>query len=171
MNALRTATMAIGSLLATSGFDALAVDLRSDRATLPAGIQVTEAVTIAQLPTDVQGGSIGADSGCTQTILDTVKLDAADAIRIATMAVPGRVMAVQLDEENGFLMWEVSEWGADGRRIQLKLDAGNGRLLAAETGDDLGADDRGRACEPGRDQRHWQFWDDDDDEDRCEVHD
>ncbi len=118
------------------------------------GIVIEDVVTLEKLPSDVQTGSIKIDDANEQQMVALSKLTATQAIQLARTAVPGRVVEVQLDDENGYLIWEVTELDDQGKELQLKLDAGNGRLLAAETRGDDEADQ----------EKHskWKFWEDND---------
>lgn len=129
------------------------------------GVVVQDVVVIERLPTEVQSGSIRIRDRREQAMAGLAKVDAAEAIRIATTAFPGKVVETQLDEENGFLVWKVTELSSGGQEVQLKLDAGSGRLLAAEKGDGAGQMDRDH--DDRKDQREvehssWKFWQDDD---------
>ena len=131
------------------------------------GSVVENIVMLDQLPTEVQSGSIKVGDANEQTMADMAKLGAFDALQIATKANPGKVVELQLDEENGFLIWEVTEQTADGQELQLKLDAGNGRLLAAESGDQNG--DKSDNDHEDRDEgKHssWKFWEDHDQDEK-----
>ena len=120
-----------------------------------------------QLPGEVQQGSIKVGEANEQAMAGMARLGALDAINIATKAAPGKVTELQLDEESGYLIWEVTELGQDGQEVQLKLDAGNGRLLAAEVGDHQ--EDRGDKDHEDRGEgKHssWKFWEDNDRDER-----
>ncbi|MCK7549662.1 PepSY domain-containing protein [Marinobacter koreensis] len=122
---------------------------------------VVEGIVVDQLPTDVQSGSIKVGDANEQTMVNMAKLGAFDALQIATEANPGKVVELQLNEENDFLIWEVTQLTADGEEMQLKLDAGDGRLLAAESGDRDG--DEVASDREDRDEgKHgsWKFWED-----------
>lgn len=126
--------LTMGGALAGSAVYAFADNAKSGSQPF-AGVVVEDTVAISQLPSEVQGGSIKVGNAEEQEFAGMAKLSAMDALQIASKAAPGTVVEMQLDAENGFLMWEVTEQDAGGRELQLKLDAGNGRLLAAEVGD------------------------------------
>lgn len=153
--------LTVGSALAGSGLYAFAENAKTAGSQPFEGIVVEDVVVVDQLPTEVQSGSIAVGKANEQAMAGMAKLGAFDALQIATKANPGKVVELQLDEENGFLIWEVTELIADEQELQLKLDAGNGRLLAAETGDHNGdeADDDHEDRDEGR-HSSWKFWED-----------
>jgi uncharacterized membrane protein YkoI len=68
------------------------------------------------------------------------KIDQAAAEKAALAAVPGTVKAVELGNENGFVVWEVEVQGSDGTLKEVKVDAGNGQVLAQGAEDDEGSE-------------------------------
>ena len=70
--------------------------------------------------------------------LAKVSLD--EAIQAALQAVPGKVLKVELEDEDGYLVYGVEIAGADRQIADVKIDAGNGKLLRIdhdrEDGDD-----------------------------------
>jgi uncharacterized membrane protein YkoI len=68
------------------------------------------------------------------------KIDQAAAERAALDAVPGTVKDVELGNENGFVVWEVEVQASDGTLQEVKVDAGNGQILAQEAENDEGSE-------------------------------
>jgi uncharacterized membrane protein YkoI len=68
------------------------------------------------------------------------KRDQAAAEKAALAAVPGTVKAAELGNENGFVIWEVEVQGSDGTLKEVKVDAGNGQVLAQGAEDDEGSE-------------------------------
>lgn len=67
------------------------------------------------------------------------KISPADAEKAALAAVPGTVNgAAALENENGSVVYEVDVTDANGQSVEVKVDAGNGDVLAQETGDSEG---------------------------------
>lgn len=58
-----------------------------------------------------------------------------EAKKAALEAVPGTVGSAELGDENGSLIWEVDITKADGSSVEVKVDAGNGKVLAQEADD------------------------------------
>lgn len=73
----------------------------------------------------------------------------AEAERAALAAVPGTVASSQLGDENGSLIWEVDVTQADGSSVEVKVDAGNAKVLAQEAGDDSGQQESDEQGETG----------------------
>lgn len=121
------------------------------------GVVVTDVVVIEQMPTEVKGGSIRTETTRDSVGASSAKLSAIDAVRIANTAYPGQALEAELEDENGFLVWSVTQLSKNGKPVTLMIDAGNGRLLAAEADDDEHEDDSGHAG--------WKFWKDDDHDD------
>lgn len=68
------------------------------------------------------------------------KIDQAAAEKAALDAVPGTVKDAELGNENGFVVWEVEVSANDGTLQEVKVDAGNGQILAQEAEDDEGSE-------------------------------
>jgi uncharacterized membrane protein YkoI len=68
------------------------------------------------------------------------KIDQAAAEKAALDAVPGTVKDAELGNENGFVVWEVEVQASDGTLQEVKVDAGNGQILAQEAEDDEGSE-------------------------------
>lgn len=85
-------------------------------------------------------GAEGADDSAAEAAesaalagLATVTADEATAA--ALQAVPGTAGAAQLENENGYVVYGVEITQADGTTVDVKIDAGNGTVLAQDTGD------------------------------------
>lgn len=73
--------------------------------------------------------------------LRKAKLTASDAAEAALKAAPGTVTAVEFDEDDGRLVWEVEVKGEDGNERELEVNASSGKV-AFDDDDDDGDDDR-----------------------------
>ena len=89
-------------------------------------------------------------------------LNASDAAKAALASQPGKVTKVELDDEEGYVVYEVEIIDNNGVEHDLKVDAGNGDILKAETDNDNDADDRD---DDDRDDDHDDDADDDRDDD------
>lgn len=120
------------------------------------GLVVENIVVVDQLPDEVQSGSIALDEDgddSDRTMARLARLTSSEAARIAVRALPGKVTSTRLDDENGYLVWNVEVVSPDHQEVEFMIDAGNGRLLAAENeGDDEDEDTRW----------NWKFWEDND---------
>ncbi|WP_405219111.1 PepSY domain-containing protein [Agrococcus sp. Ld7] len=79
-----------------------------------------------------------AEEDATLRDLATVTPDEAEAAALA--AVPGTIREVDLDDEDGFVVYEVEVTAADGTVTGVLIDAGDASVLAQEAED---ADDDG----------------------------
>jgi uncharacterized membrane protein YkoI len=68
------------------------------------------------------------------------KIDQTTAEKAALAAVPGTVKDAELGNENGFVVWEVEVQGSNSTLQEVKVDAGNGQVLAQEAEDDEGSE-------------------------------
>jgi len=134
------------------------------------GVVVEDVVVVDQFPTEVQGGSVAVKNDQEAALLAQAKIASAEAARIAEKALPGKVVETKLDEENGYLVWKVGLVGDEGKVHELKIDAGNGRLLAIEAGEkgeqeaanDREDTDGDREDRDEQEHDRWKFWEDND---------
>lgn len=96
------------------------------------------------VPEDVKLGSIQVDEDASEEQLSKLaSISIRRAITIAHQTVQGKIIKAALNETEGFLVWEVEVAREAIPVTVLKIDAGDGKLLAAEQ-DEEGA--------------WWQFW-------------
>ena len=62
----------------------------------------------------------------------TAQLPLEDALKIALEQVPGEVVKVERDEENGIDVFEIKVLASNGRVREITLDARDGRVLELE---------------------------------------
>jgi uncharacterized membrane protein YkoI len=65
-----------------------------------------------------------------QNLDGLARIDRTAAERAALDAVPGEVREVELESENGFVVYEVEVAANDGTLHEVVVDAGNGKVLA-----------------------------------------
>ena len=65
----------------------------------------------------------------------------ADAAAAAVAEYSGDIVETELGNENGSVVWEFEIVGADGSTVEVKIDAGNAKVLDVETDDDDDGDD------------------------------
>lgn len=63
------------------------------------------------------------------------------ATSAALAAVPGTAGAVELDNENGYVVYSVEVTADDGSDVEVKVDAGNASVLAQEVDNDQETND------------------------------
>jgi hypothetical protein len=74
-------------------------------------------------------GSITVDEDREHTFPALAKLTIQDAIVAAQAEVPGQVLGVGLEEEDGYLVYEVEIVEGPGAITEVLVDAGNGTIL------------------------------------------
>lgn len=83
-------------------------------------------------PDEVKSSSIKLPRGIKKAQLDShAKIDRPQAEAAALAALPGQVVKARLDDENGYLVWQIDVRHAKGV-TEVAVDAGNGRVLAME---------------------------------------
>ena len=140
--------------LSAGGLAALADAPKGEPA---AGAAVKAAVPLDQLPQEVRGGSVQVKKEDVQAMIARARVTSGEAARLAVTATNGKVLATKLDDDNGYLIWEVDVLDPHGKQTELKIDAGNGRLLAAASGTEDEHEDRDEEKHSG-----WKFWEKDD---------
>jgi uncharacterized membrane protein YkoI len=157
MKAIHKTLVLITATLTASAVSALAGTAQGQPAS---GAAAKAAVPLDQLPHEVQNGSVQVKKDDEQAMAAQASVSSEEAAKRAVRATHGKVLSTRLDDENGYLIWEVEVLGPQGKEAQLKIDAGNGRLLAAKISGE------GEHGDGDRDEhRHssWKFWEDKDD--------
>jgi len=131
MKQIKTIALTFSALTVLSTGIALANNTNSHQ-----GIKVTGVVDICSLPSEAKQGSITLTDDNENSFHKLAKISASEAASIANMAYPGKTSEVELENEDGTLIWEVSQYGENGEEVELQIDAGNGYLLAAELEED-----------------------------------
>lgn len=90
-------------------------------------------------PEGPDSGSEAEESAALEGLATISEQEARD---IALEAVPGEVGDIELDNENGSVVWSVDVAAADGTDHEVVIDAGNGDILAQGV-DDEGEDGEG----------------------------
>jgi uncharacterized membrane protein YkoI len=81
---------------------------------------------------------LGSEQAEAEALRSKATVSAAEAKSAALAAVPGTAGQVELDNENGNVVYSVEITKADGSKLDLKVDAGNANVLhqEADDGDD-----------------------------------
>ena len=75
-------------------------------------------------------GSIAVKNNVTAAEKSSLaKVEQKEANAAALKAYAGKVVKSELDEEDGFLVWEVDVVGRDGAKREILIDAGNSKIL------------------------------------------
>ncbi|SHK06528.1 Peptidase propeptide and YPEB domain-containing protein [Desulfatibacillum alkenivorans DSM 16219] len=67
-----------------------------------------------------------------------VKVTGQQAISSALEAVPGKVIELELENEDGYLVYGIEVASADGSVSSVEVDAGSGKVLLVEPGNNEG---------------------------------
>jgi uncharacterized membrane protein YkoI len=121
------------------------------------GVAVKTAVPLDQLPQEVRRGSVQVKKEDAQAMIARARVTSEEAAKLAVTATKGKILATKLDDENGYLIWEVDVLDPQGKQTELMIDAGNGRLLAAASGVEHEHED-----EDGQKHSSWKFWEGED---------
>ena len=89
-------------------------------------------------------GSIAVKGTDEAGYADMAKVSLDGAVQSAIQAVPGKVLKVELEDEDGYLVYGVEIAKADRQIADVKIDAGNGKLLKIDK-DRKDADEREEA--------------------------
>ena len=92
--------------------------------------------------------------GHTETALaqmEKVSLDS--AVKTALKAVPGKVLKAELENENGYLVYGIEIARADNQMVDVKIDAGNGKVLKLEPDKKDNEDREGEDFDNGHEER------------------
>jgi uncharacterized membrane protein YkoI len=82
--------------------------------------------------------SEAAETEETRGLAELTRIDRAAAEEAALGAVPGEVREVELENENGFVVYEVEVAGQDDTLYEVILDTGNGEVLSLEVEEEEG---------------------------------
>jgi uncharacterized membrane protein YkoI len=74
-------------------------------------------------------GSIAVPDQSGPSLQELAKIDQSTAEQAALEAVPGTVKQTDLENENGYVVYDVEVAGNDGKTHDVKVDAGNGDIL------------------------------------------
>lgn len=79
-----------------------------------------------------QAGSIQVKGDDEAGFAKMAKISFDSAINAALKQVPGKVLRAELENENGYLVYGVEITKADREIVDVKVDAGNGKILKIE---------------------------------------
>ena len=136
-----TAPAAVGTTINADATDATETADPTETADSPGaadtGTDATDAgdSTYAASVTAPQG--TGNESNDNGALAHLAKITTADATKAALAAVPGTASAATLENENGNVVYSVIITTAKGA-VDVKVDAGNGKILAQDTGTEDG---------------------------------
>ncbi|MBT9568090.1 MAG: PepSY domain-containing protein [Thiobacillus sp.] len=94
-----------------------------------------------KLPDEVKSSSIKLPSGVESQVefAKHAKVTQQEAEAAALAVMPGQVVKAKLDDEDGYLVWQIDVKHAKGT-TEIAVDAGNAKVLAAEAEEDEGSE-------------------------------
>ncbi|MBX3578325.1 MAG: PepSY domain-containing protein [Rhizobiaceae bacterium] len=102
--------------------------------TLLVGIMLS-AATLAQADRGRGGHDDDDSERARQGALSGEYMPLADLMKVVKAAYPGQIVETELEERDGAVYYEIYVLQADGRVIEVKVDARTGRILKAEEDD------------------------------------
>lgn len=154
-----TRAIATGTLVAALALGGTGVAMATTgAASAPAGMTSSEQdpsyVGTIPAPNDGRTDTEGAESSESAESSDDTGAEAAESAALeglaqvtpeeataaALKAVPGTAAAAQLENENGYIVYGIAVTTADGTVIDVKIDAGDGAVLAQDAADSETAD-------------------------------
>jgi uncharacterized membrane protein YkoI len=94
--------------------------------------------TTYRLPDEVKAGSIRVMENRQEdeaSLLKLARITRQQAESAALAVQPGKVVKARLDDEEGFLVWQVDVRHGN-QATEFSVDAGNGKVIAAEAEED-----------------------------------
>jgi hypothetical protein len=99
---------------------------------LVAGFAVAGASFAKSDKNEVRSGTIRIENRVEADFPALAKLTYTQAVQKALTAVQGQVMKTELEDENGFLVYGVEVVTPDKSIVDVKVDAGSGKVLATD---------------------------------------
>lgn len=127
------AAIGVGGIVGFSGADARKQPV-SAQADDKSGDQTQDPSYKSSVTAPEQNGQSEADESSALQSLAKISPDQARDAALA--AVPGTADKVELDNENGNVVYSVQITDASGAKIDVKVDAGNGSVLHQDSGQD-----------------------------------
>ncbi len=91
---------------------------------------------------DAYQGSISAPGQNESSLQKLANIDKAAAEQAALKAVPGTVHEAELEtSDNGYVVYDIEVAGDDGKNHEVKVDAGNGKILHQDLEDEADESD------------------------------
>ena len=81
---------------------------------------------------EVANGTIRIENQVEADFTALAKITWGQAVRKALAAIHGQVLKTELEDENGFLVYSVEVVTADKAIVDVKVDAGSGKILAMD---------------------------------------
>jgi len=127
------ASAALGLMLGTAGIAAATSHTTAQPVSATVEADVQEPSYESSITFTETEGQTEADE---QAALEGMAAISADDAEAAAASITGTVTEVELDNENGAVVYSVDKLQDDGTSIDVKVDAGTGEVLAQDLGDD-----------------------------------
>ncbi len=103
--------------------------------TICSGIVLTALTAMGGVSAEAAGltGSIRVKSDSEAVLAGMAKISLDSALKEALKTVPGTVLKAEIENENGYLVYGVEIAKVDRQIVDVKIDAGNGKVLKVET--------------------------------------
>lgn len=146
----RTSAIAGAATLSLAALGGVAVAQSTPAPAETTATQEQEPELNGTVPVDEAALPEGDEAAESQALADLASVTALQAESAALDAVPGGTVAgSELGDENGFAVWEVDVMAVDGTHKEVKVDAGDGSVLATEDDDDEGGQEEAEGSETG----------------------
>jgi uncharacterized membrane protein YkoI len=96
------------------------------------GLAVAGASFAKSDDSDVRNGTIRLENQVEADFPAMAKITRDQAVQKALASVQGQVLKIELEDENGFLVYGVEVVTADKSIVDIKVDAGSGKVLAMD---------------------------------------
>lgn len=97
---------------------------------------LTTGVALLSAKSSNQEGSIQINNKDEAQVAGMAKISMDSAMNEALKLVQGKVLQVELENENGYLVYGVKITKADNQIVDVKVDAGNGKIVKIDHGND-----------------------------------
>ncbi len=97
------------------------------------GFSIANAASLQDKPTQAQEAN---EDQSQAELVKQAKITEAAATKTALEKVPGTVHAVELEDENGTIVYDVEINATDGSKQSVKVDAQTGKIVKVELEDD-----------------------------------
>ena len=92
---------------------------------------ITAGISFGQsVASEVREGSIRLENRAEANFPSLAKIKLDQAVQAALTAVPGKLLKAGLEDENNFLVYGIEVVTADKTIMEVKVDAGTGKVLA-----------------------------------------
>jgi hypothetical protein len=134
-NSSRRRIVAVGATLAVLGLGGTGVAIARSSGSGGDNAPYTSSVTVADTGTDSDGNDAA--------LAGLAKITPEQAKAAALASVPGTAGKVELENEDGNVVFGVEVTTATGSKMDVKVDAGNGKVLAQQADDEGGSETDG----------------------------